>query len=236
MKSYELLNAIIHAPLFTHDLDYYRRDIKPNIPWADDHFAERVCGYPLNPGYEWRNWPWHDSAATFLTDGVYNHTYAERYWPKWANVYPLPTEYPQDFEHPEIGDTVWQLDNIPPHKGIRNVYGDLNDLIQLLAEQPHTRQAYIPIFHPEDTGIGDNGRKPCTLGYNFIMRDNKLHIYYPIRSCDFVRHYNDDVYLTIRLALYIIEKAAHINPSWHDVKLHSFTMHCTSLHIFANDM
>ena len=30
---------------------------RPNLPWADDHFEERVCGLPLNPPPSHVNWP-----------------------------------------------------------------------------------------------------------------------------------------------------------------------------------
>src|SRR6478736_1975225 len=62
-----------------------RDDIQPNLPWADDHFEERVCGAPINPGVEWKNWPYGKSAAAFLDErGMFNHNYMERYWPKFA--------------------------------------------------------------------------------------------------------------------------------------------------------
>ena len=42
-------------------------------------------------------------------------------------------------------------------------------------KEPHTRQAWIPLFFPEDTGVGDGGRKPCTLGYQIIVREGNAH-------------------------------------------------------------
>src|SRR5436190_24325597 len=30
-----------------------------NLPWAEDHFQERVSGEPLNPGEQYKNWPWY---------------------------------------------------------------------------------------------------------------------------------------------------------------------------------
>lgn len=199
---------LVHAGL--HDL------IQPNIPWADDHFLERVGGEPLNPGVQWVNWPWASSADKFRDQGAFNHTYMERLWPKKA------------------GDLYAREDE--PLTGIRWEYGDLQDLVHMLANEPLTRQAWIPLFFPEDTGIGDGGRKPCTLGYQFIMRDGQLSIYYPLRSCDFVRHFRDDIYMAIRLLLWVLDRCREINPSvWNDVTPGYYAMHCTSLHIFKND-
>jgi hypothetical protein len=41
------------------DLDELRTQIRPNLPWADDHFEERIGGNPLNPppSNEW--WPFN---------------------------------------------------------------------------------------------------------------------------------------------------------------------------------
>lgn len=214
MTSYELQNVVISVPMIEESLQYYRDNIQPNIPWADDHFVERVSGQPLNPGETWKTWPWASSADKFRENHIFNHTYMERYWPRHAG----------------------HTDAMPLNWGIRGPFGDLDDLIKLLATDPLTRQAWIPIFFPEDTGIGDGGRKPCTLGYQFILRDNELMVYYPIRSCDFIRHFRDDIYLTVRLLLWILDQLRERDKTWGLVKPGEFVMHCTSLHIFKNDM
>ena len=220
--TYELMNVDIHVPQIPEN---YKVDVDPNLPWADDHFEERVSGVPLNPGVEWANWPWGESAKKFLEGGgMYNHSYAERYWPKFAG---------KAGQLKTVSD--WSPLKDPVHKGIRWEYGDLNDVVQLLVNDPLTRQAWIPIFFPEDTGVGDGGRKPCTLGYQFMVRNDRLHLYYPLRSCDFIRHFNDDIYLTIRLGEWVLDRCREKDPRWNDIKLGSYTMHCTSLHIFAND-
>lgn len=230
MATRELFNISMGVSLpDVEDLQHYRDDIKPNLPWADDHFEERVCGEPLNPGKTWRSWPWALSADNFRSVSElssddaeagmsdhrqFNHTYMERYWPRYAG----------------------KSDRLNPRCGIRHQYGDMNSIPLLLAHEPDTRQAWIPIFFPEDTGIGDGGRKPCTLGYQFIVRDNRLHIYYPMRSCDFIRHWRDDCYLTVRLLLWVLNKCRALNPqAWSSITLGTYTMHCTSLHMFEND-
>lgn len=235
MVSYELLNETIQVELWgIEDLDHWRHDIEPNLPWADDHFLERVSGAPLNPGVQWANWPWASSADKHRTEGeMFNHTYMERLWPRHAGQIDLPIKTPNDFQqlfyNPENGD-----DRLPPLRGIRGEYGDLRTLVDMLAWEPDTRQAYIPLYFPEDTGA--EGRKPCTLGYQFIMREDRLHIYYPLRSCDFVRHWADDCYLAVRLLLWVLDECRQCNPKdWEGVKPGSYTMHCTSLHVFAND-
>lgn len=235
--TYELHNVCFEVPLSEiEDLNYWKKDIQPNIPWADDHFLERVGGEPLNPGVQWANWPYGLSAAKFRSkDEQFNHTYAERLWPRYARRTSdgrLPNSW-KDYirKFPE-------KDNRPKY-GIGHFYGDLQDVVELLAKEPHTRQAYIPLFFPEDTGNGDGGRKPCTLGYQFICRDDSLHIWYPLRSCDFVRHWKDDCYMAVRLLLWVLDecrKRPGANQKfWNKVKPGTYAMHMTSLHIFSSD-
>lgn len=228
----ELLNVTFTMDLLgIEDLDRWRRDIEPNLPWADDHFQERVGGEPLNPGEQWKHWPWSNKANEFRDeDGQFNHTYMERLWPVYAG----------QTDHGELGGV--DLDRLLPRRGIRFRYGDLRDLLGLMQFDPLTRQAWIPLFFPEDTGVGDGGRKPCTLGYQFMVRDDQLHIYYPLRSCDFVRHFRDDIYLAVRLGLWILEELRVREEQlrlghqyWANIKLGSLSMHCTSLHMFRND-
>jgi hypothetical protein len=231
MVSYELLNETMSVDLFGIDkLDHWRTDIRPNLPWADDHFDERVCGAPLNPGTQWANWPWASSADKHRKQQIFNHTYMERLWPRLAGLgKPLTTV--NDWEE---AVKFMIPDDLKPNYGIRGEYGDLRTLVDMIAWEPDTRQAYIPLYFPEDTGL--DGRKPCTLGYQVIMRDNRLHMYYPLRSCDFVRHWADDCYLAVRLLLWIIDECRKVNPrDWDDVTPGKYVMHCTSLHVFAND-
>ena len=236
MASHELMNYT-----FTHDLggnadlQHWRDDVKPNLPWADNHFEERVCGYPINPGVEWANWPWGGNASRFLDHmGKFNHNYMERYWPKYAGLLNQPSRSGKNWRVQAEADWV-----LAPRRGIRNEYGDLNDLVESLASNPLSRQEWFPIFHPEDVGEVVGGRKPCSLGYQFWVRGGRLHVYYPLRSCDFFRHMQDDIYLTIRLLLWVLNecrKRDHTAGYWNEVRPGTFTMHCTSLHVFANDM
>ncbi len=189
-EMYELMYLNWSANM-DEDLISLGAQIKPNLPWADDHFLERVSGEPLNPGEQWKNWPWAHSANRHRTNEVFNHTYMERMWPQYAGmtyggVIPFPNE-------------------LQPHQGIRYRYGDLKDVVDLLYHQPMTRQAYLPMFFPEDTGLANPDRKPCSLGYLFYYRDGKLDVTYYIRSCDLVRHFRDDVYLTVRLLLWVLD-------------------------------
>lgn len=221
MATRELLNLSFQVPLRgIETVEYWAEDTHANLPWADVHFAERVGGEPLNPGESWKSWPWGHSADKFRTHGgKFDHTYMERFWPKYAG-------YTPDIEGRLPEDAV-------PMYGIRFQYGDLNDLVEHLLEDPLSRQAYLPIWFPEDGTC--KGRKPCTLGYHFINRFDYLHTTYYIRSCDLVRHWGDDCYLCVRLVLWILDRLRERDERWRMVKPGMFTMHIVSLHVFEND-
>jgi hypothetical protein len=227
----ELRNVVFEVDLRgSEDLDYFRSQIQPNLPWADDHFLERVGGHPVNPGKEWANWPFITPTA-FKENRRYNHNYMERLWPRYARR----TDNGELPVKPKSSLRAYPEKDHRAHYGIGHYYGDLQDLIELLATEPYTRQAYIPLFFPEDTGIGDGGRKPCTLGYQFLVRNDRLHIWYPLRSCDFLHHFKDDCYLAVRLLLWVLDECRKRNPKvWDEIKPGTFAMHCTSLHVFEN--
>lgn len=236
MATHEVAHVSFAVPLWSEDIAEYQTDIRPNLPWADDHFEERACGEPINPGVEWRNWPYGKSAERFLDErGQFNHNYMERYWPKKAGLVDVGTNTARQYrDELKSGANVQYGGLTGPHRGIRYEYGDLNDVCNLLIEDPYTRQAYLPVWFPEDTG-GGSKRAPCTIGYHFLMRDGKLDITYQIRSCDFVRHFRDDLYLTTRLLLWVLDRLRDQDPKWKDVTPGKFIISIQSLHIFRND-
>lgn len=239
--TYELMNVTLTMSLlgfgqFANNIKGLATVVDSSWPWCEDHFQERVCGFPINPGKEWKNWPYAHTANNFLdNNGGFNHNYMERYWPKYAGNHLVPSYKSEDVIDAQADQRISDMGL--PHMGIRNEYGDLNDLVIQLITDPFNRQSWFPVFHPEDIGTVMGGRKPCTLGYQFILRNNQLHVWYPLRSCDFIRHFNDDIYLTIRLLMWVLDQCKKRGDpkDWDNVTLGSFSMHCTSLHVFAND-
>lgn len=230
MRMHELLNYSFQVVLSgtPEALPYWQRDIGPNLPWADKHFEqERVSGQPINPGETWKEWPYGHSANGFLAGGQFNHSYAERYWPKYAGM----TAGGLNVEKFKLGT----FEPNEPRHGIRHDYADLRDLVEHLTRDPLSRQAYLPVWFPEDGSHND--RKPCSLGYHFIMRNGFFHCTYYIRACDYVRHFRDDLYLTLRLQKWILEQLRANDPQqWNQVHLGFFTFHCVSFHCFVNDL
>ena len=201
------------------DLKVIGEQIKPNFEWADEHFEERVSGTALNPPPSHERWPYaQKNNAEFGGLQKFSHTYPERIWGKYGE---------QGSKEQISGCTL---------KGIRYHYGDFADVINLMVREPFTRQAFLPIWYPEDTGSVHGERVPCTIGYHFIRRHDYLHVVYYIRSCDFFRHFRDDIYLCARKVFWLIEQCKKKDyETWKDVKPGMLTMHITSLHAWASE-
>jgi hypothetical protein len=184
----------------------WRAVIKPDLPWADDHFEERVSREPLNPAPSYKWWPYYKQDEKWRNEegGKFSHTYPERLWP-------------------------------PRLKGIRYRYGDLDDVVNLLKKDRYTRQAFVPIWFPEDTGSRDNVRVPCTIGYHLYNRNNKLNLTYPIRSCDYRRHFKNDVYMAGRLVYWILQELRAVDSYWNSIKPGDLTMNIWNLHVFEGE-
>ena len=200
----ELLNHTIKF-IIPESMDEVIEEVKPNIPWAQDHLEERVGGEPLNPppSNEW--WPFAQRGnSQFKAEDKFSHTYPERLW-------------------------------TPKLDGIRYKYGNMSDVVEMLRKEPYTRQAFLPMWFPEDTGAVHGERVPCTIGYHFIRRDDVMHLTYYIRSCDYLRHLRDDIYLACGKLFWILEQLK-AEPEWANVKPGYFNMHIVSLHCFKNEL
>ncbi len=207
------------------------QETQPSMPWAFDHFAERMCGMPVNPGSTWKSWPYALSASSFRQQGKFNHNYMERFWPRKAGLFQFETETAEQYEGMIAG-----LGGAEDSQGIYHRYGDWEDVIDLFCKDMLTRQAYVPVFFPEDTGSHHGGRVPCTLGYHFMIRNGKMNVSYFMRSCDLKRHFNDDCYLTARLVYWLLDRLTQKAPDrFGHISPGTFAVFISSLHIFRND-
>lgn len=210
----EVMNHTIRGPI-PETQKRLTIETEPWLPWAEAHFQERVGGISLNPGIQYKNWPlWNkaENDSLFKSNGKFSHSYMERFWPKFAGGL---------IEKGKLAGGI-------PNMGIRFEYGDYNDIIERAKQDNTSRQLYLSIWHPEDQSNG-NGRVPCTLGYFFLIRDNKVHLSYFIRSCDILRHFRNDIYMACRLAQDFRDK---VNP---ELEMGDLYMWVGSLHCFNNE-
>lgn len=218
--THELMDVSFEMVRLPQSREGLVEEVNPDLPWADEHFAERVSGEPLNPPPSHVNWPYAVGGNSLhLTDEKFDHTYPERFWPKQAGR----------------GET-WSLALGEGLPGIRFNYGDYQDVVNLLTKKPYTRQAFLPIWFPEDTGATHGQRVPCTLGYHFMIRNHRLSMRYYMRSCDILRHFTNDVYFAVRLMQHTVTLLNADRTQPHEwLKIDSMTMHIANLHAFVGD-
>lgn len=200
---WEVINQYIKMDM-PETIEELGKECRADLPWAEDHFQERIdpnCNH--NPGYQYQNWPYYkvnteDNDSKFRKEGenYFSHTYMERFWP--------------DKSIKGTGKMAYN-------------YGDFADTIEKLKKDNGTRQAFFAIWHPQDQA-DDGVRLPCTIGYHFLIRNGKLHIAYLIRSCDIMRHFKNDIYMTVRLAQYVRDQ---VDPN---LQLGQMNMWIGSLH------
>lgn len=146
-------------------------------PWANEHFAERVGGEPLNPPPS--HVRWNTGSEGYLADGaVFSHSYPERMWSKGLH---------QGIRY-DIGDLNTAVELLKKEPNTRQCYIPL--------WFPEDIQAAV-----------DGERVPCTFGWHFMLRGKELHCAYHMRSCDVVRHLHNDLFFANALALWLIEQA-----------------------------
>ena len=107
------------------------------------------------------------------------------------------------------------------------------NVINCLKKDSGTRQAVLSIWNsdkdmkPEKTGGGN--RIPCSLNYQFLIRNNRLHCIYSMRSNSAIEHCPIDLYCTTGLMKYVVERLKKNYPS---LKVGSLTYICGSFHCF----
>ena len=111
------------------------------------------------------------------------------------------------------------------------------NVIDTLKNDKGTRQAVLSVWNPDlDMDINKTGggnRIPCSLYYQFLIRNNKLHCIYSMRSNDFLGHHVIDLYCATGLMEYIVKKLTNVYPG---LKVGSLTYFCGSLHAFNWDL
>lgn len=127
---------------------------------------------------------------------------------------------------------VWEQflhDNIFDYTYNERIRIQLRDMIDELKVRPMTRQAIISIWDRTlDNLHRGKVRVPCSMYYQFLFRNNKLHIIYNMRSCDIMTHYKNDIYLAIKLLHYVAREAG--------MEVGDFYMNIGNLHIFKKDI
>ena len=103
-------------------------------------------------------------------------------------------------------------------------------IIRCLKKDPNTRRAWLSIWDRDDQFNLEPGkpRVPCSLGYQFQIREGSLTLHYIMRSCDLIKHWRKDVALAVMMMNHVAEKV--------EVDTGTFYHTVFSLHAFAKDL
>ena len=93
---------------------------------------------------------------------------------------------------------------------------------------PESRQAIIEVHNRRiDTEKMGKERIPCSMFYQFMVRDGKLDVIYVMRSSDFATHFQNDIWLADELRRYLAKAL--------NLPIGKFIMFVSSLHVYRKD-
>lgn len=116
-----------------------------------------------------------------------------------------------------------------------NYSRQLDNAIAALKDDEHSRRAMIMIFKPEDTteSSGFQTRIPCSVSYQFLIRNNKLMVLYYIRSNDYFKHFAIDIWLTQAIQEYMWTQLQDTYPG---LKIGPLNYYAGSFHAYHEDL
>lgn len=175
-------------------------------PWADAEFKERVTD-------PWERYP--DGEPLIESISLPNFINPGEAWKLREEVW---SEYMHDGKLAyTYNELLWNNDQ-------------LTKIMNRLKEDPDSRQLWISLWNPnkDPDFLGGVSRVPCSLGYGLQVRDGKLNLHYVMRSCDFVTHFRNDVYLAIKFLEWVAEKTGY--------PVGDFTHTMFSCHVYNKDI
>lgn len=106
-------------------------------------------------------------------------------------------------------------------------YNQLEQIIEILKSDKHSRRAILNISDPE---LNKHSTKDlqCTIGIQFLIRENKLEETVYMRSNDVVYGLPYDYIFFVMLGKYIAEAL--------NVEFAQYTHHATSMHLYENNV
>lgn len=193
-------------------------DLNPTQPWADREWEDRlegILGSPTNPGRAYvsrsdEHMDWGD----FLELG-------DRPIPEGVSMMDFILQHPHlDHERAKLSYTYSER---------LSMGSQVLQVIRELHRNPDSRQLYVSMWDPnkdiERIGIR---RVPCSLGWHFLKRQNQLNITYSMRSCDFVTHFQNDCWLTLKLLDYVCTISG--------IPVGRYSQFINSFHVYQKDV
>lgn len=116
-------------------------------------------------------------------------------------------------------------------KTLNGAYGPrikraLLKIVEILKKDPDSRRAVVPIYGKEDAGL-DSKDIPCTIGFQFLIRNNKLDMIVNMRSNDIFLGFPYDIFNFTMWQEYV---ACKLNT-----EIGTYTHIANSLHFYEKD-
>lgn len=114
------------------------------------------------------------------------------------------------------------------------LYDKWQHVIAALKDDKHSRQALMEVFAPEDlANHSKNTRIPCSVCYQYLIRNDQLHCIYTMRSNDYFGHHPIDIWLAAESIQYLVEQLKETYPELQTGKLY---YQAGSLHAYQWDL
>lgn len=104
--------------------------------------------------------------------------------------------------------------------------GQLYDVVQILTDDPTSRQAVAAIWRAED--LTHQGDRPCTIFMQFLIRDEQLELHVYMRS--------NDVWLGVPYDIFAFTQLQHTVARALQRATGQYVHHATSLHLYERDL
>ena len=116
-----------------------------------------------------------------------------------------------------------------------NAFKQLDHAIASLVEDEHSRRAMVMVYFPEDSksSNGFETRIPCSVSYQFLIRNRKLMVLYYIRSNDYFKHFAIDIWLIQEIQQYVFSILREVYPG---LKCGALNYYAGSFHAYNEDL
>lgn len=116
-------------------------------------------------------------------------------------------------------------------KKLNGAYGprikeSLTKIVETLKKDPDSRRAVVPIYGKEDVGL-DSKDIPCTISFQFLIRNNKLDMIVNMRSNDIFLGFPYDIFNFTMWQEYVSCKL--------NIDIGTYTHIANSLHFYEKD-
>lgn len=112
------------------------------------------------------------------------------------------------------------------------MHNQLQAVVDCLKEDKHSRQAVLGIWDiTKDPFLtGGNTRVPCSLDYSFMIRNDRVHTIYHMRSNSFFEHALIDTVIAAKMGEWV---AKQVNDVYPEVKPGPLIYFANSLHAYS---